>query len=172
MTRISKSQGQVVIYTDGACLGNPGPGGYGAVLLYDGNRKEIAEGFRRTTNNRMEILAAIKALGTLMRPSQVTLYSDSKYVVNAIEQRWAERWRANHWRRNKKDLALNPDLWGKLLDLCEIHDVTFQWVKGHAGIRENERSDQLAVEAASSNPRQTDVGYEYGSGRKSNQELC
>ncbi|GAB6158073.1 hypothetical protein JCM39194_12730 [Desulfotomaculum varum] len=138
----------VTIYTDGACSGNPGPGGYGVVLLYKGHRKELSGGFSNTTNNRMEILAAIVGLEQLKEKCSVTLYTDSQYVVNAIEQGWAKKWRANGWMRNKKEPALNADLWERLLKLCELHQVKFVWVRGHAGNPENERCDRLAVEAA------------------------
>ncbi|MZP31243.1 ribonuclease HI [Heliobacterium undosum] len=139
---------EVTIYTDGACLGNPGPGGYGAVLIYGEHRKELSEGFRDTTNNRMEMLAAIKALEALKEPCQVVLYSDSRYLVDAVTQGWAKRWKANGWMRNKKDPALNVDLWERLLQLLERHQVEFRWVKGHAGNPENERCDKLATTAA------------------------
>ncbi|AEF94692.1 Ribonuclease H [Desulfotomaculum nigrificans CO-1-SRB] len=138
----------VVIYTDGACSGNPGPGGYGVVLLYQGHRKELSGGFRDTTNNRMEILAAIVGLEALKESCNVTVYTDSQYLYNAIEKGWAKKWRANGWMRNKKEPALNPDLWDRLLKLMERHNVKFVWVKGHAGHPENERCDQLAVAAA------------------------
>ncbi|MGD0307701.1 MAG: ribonuclease HI [Acidobacteriota bacterium] len=151
---------QVTIYTDGACLGNPGPGGYGVVLLHEGHRKELSAGFRRTTNNRMEIMAAIAGLEALKRKCRVTLYSDSQYVVNAIEQGWAVRWRANGWRRNKKEMALNPDLWTRLLACAERHRVEFSWVRGHAGNPENERCDRLAMAAAQGNDLSIDAGYE------------
>ncbi|CCO09122.1 ribonuclease HI [Desulforamulus hydrothermalis] len=139
---------EVIIYTDGACSGNPGPGGYGVVLLYKGHRKELSGGFRNTTNNRMEILAAIVGLEQLKERCSVTLYTDSQYLVNAIEQGWAKKWRANGWMRNKKEPALNADLWERLLKLLEYHQVKFVWVRGHAGNPENERCDRLAVEAA------------------------
>ncbi len=150
----------MVIYTDGACLHNPGPGGYGVVLLYDTHRKELSRGFRRTTNNRMELLAAIAGLEALKRPCQVTLCSDSQYLVNAIEKKWAVRWRANGWRRNKKERAVNPDLWERLLKSCELHQVTFKWVRGHAGNKENERCDELATGAAQGEDLSVDEGYE------------
>jgi ribonuclease HI len=138
----------VVIYTDGACSGNPGPGGWGAVLIHEEKRKELSGGFRLTTNNRMEMTAVIVALESLKRPCRVELYSDSQYLCQGINQGWAERWRRNNWRRNKQgDLALNPDLWTKVLDLCRLHEVTFIWVKGHAANVENERCDRLAVAA-------------------------
>lgn len=147
---------KVTIYTDGACKGNPdGPGGYGVVLLYtDKNnqvhRKEIAGGFKNTTNNRMEIMAAIVGLEALKRPCQVTLYSDSQYLVNAIEQKWVERWQKNGWLRDPKKgiKAKNVDLWQRLLKAMENHQVKFKWVRGHDGLAENERCDQLATEAA------------------------
>lgn len=139
---------EVAIYTDGACLGNPGPGGYGVVLLYRGHRKEFSAGFRDTTNNRMEILAAIIGLESLKEKCRVTLYTDSQYVVNSIEKGWSKKWRANGWMRNNIEPALNADLWARLLKLCEVHDVNFVWVRGHAGNPENERCDQLAVDAA------------------------
>ena len=126
----------VEIYTDGGCLNNPGPGGFGTILLYGNHRKELSGGFRLTTNNRMEILAVIKGLEALKEQCSVTIYSDSQYVVNAIEKGWALRWQSNEWRRNKKEKAVNPDLWARLLDICDKHDVTFKWVKGHAGHRE------------------------------------
>jgi ribonuclease HI len=138
---------EVTIYTDGACSGNPGPGGYGVVLLYQGHRTELSAGFKDTTNNRMEILAAIKGLESLKEKCRVTLYTDSQYLVNAIEKNWAQKWRANGWMRNKKEPALNADLWARLLKLCEFHEIKFVWVKGHAGNPENERCDQLAVAA-------------------------
>ena len=134
----------VTIYTDGACSGNPGPGGYGAVLIHKSTRKELSGGDPATTNNRMEMLAAIIALEALNQPCEVALYSDSKYLVDAIQKGWAIRWRQNNWMRNKKDPALNTDLWERLLQLLEKHQVSFNWVKGHAGNPENERCDALA----------------------------
>lgn len=154
---------QVVIYTDGACLGNPGPGGYGAVLLYGGQRKELAGGFRLTTNNRMELMAAIVALRALKTKCSVKLHSDSQYVVQAIRQGWAARWQAQGWMRNKKEKAINPDLWAQLLELCREHEVEFIWVRGHAGNRENERCDELAVAAAQQAHLPADAGYEAAS---------
>jgi ribonuclease HI len=150
---------KVVIYTDGACLGNPGPGGYGVVLLYNNTRKEISGGFRLTTNNRMEIFAAIAGLKALKTCCDVTIYSDSQYVVDAIMRGWASRWKANGWRRNKKDMAVNADLWEQLLTLCAQHEVKFVWVRGHAGNKENERCDELAVCAAKQNGLPPDNGY-------------
>lgn len=137
---------KVEIFTDGACSGNPGPGGWGAILRYNGIEKELSGGEPNTTNNRMELSAVIFALKALKEPCEVTLYSDSQYVCNALTQGWAKKWRANGWMRNKKEPALNPELWGELLDLCEVHSVNVVWVKGHAGHPENERCDRLAVE--------------------------
>jgi len=134
----------VKIYTDGACSGNPGPGGYGAVLIYGEHRKEFSGYEQSTTNNRMEIMGAIIALEALKMPCQVDLTSDSRYVVDAIEKGWVVRWKQNNWMRNKKEPALNVDLWERLLPLLEKHTVTFHWVKGHAGHPENERCDTLA----------------------------
>ena len=151
---------QVVIYTDGACSGNPGPGGYGVVMLYNGYRKELSGGFRLTTNNRMEMLAVIEALRSLKDRCAVTLHSDSQYVINAIQQGWAKRWRANCWMRNKKEKAINPDLWAQLLDLCAQHQVEFIWVRGHSGNIENERCDVLAVAAAQQRDLPADEVYE------------
>lgn len=138
----------VEIFTDGACSGNPGPGGWGAVLRYKSTEKEISGGEANTTNNRMEITAVIEALAMLKEPCNVTLYSDSQYVCNALTKGWAKKWKANNWMRNKTDPALNPDLWEKLLTLYDKHNVTIVWVKGHAGHPENERCDRLAVAQA------------------------
>ncbi len=135
----------IEIYTDGACSGNPGPGGYGAILVYNGVEKEISGGDRNTTNNRMELTAAIVGLEALKEPCAVTLYSDSKYLIDAINCGWAVKWRENGWMRTKKERALNSDLWSRLLGLLEKHQVTLVWVKGHAGHTENERCDALAV---------------------------
>lgn len=151
---------EVEIYTDGGCINNPGPGGFGVILLYKNHRKEMSGGFRQTTNNRMEILAAIKGLEALKGKCRVTIYSDSQYVVNAIEKGWAERWRENGWKRNKKEKAVNPDLWERLLNLCDSHDVRFRWIRGHVGTVENERADQLAKEAATGADQAIDEIYE------------
>ena len=139
----------VEIFTDGACSGNPGPGGWGAILRYKGNEKELSGGAAATTTNRMAITAAVlQALTALKEPCNVTLYSDSQYVCNALKLGWAKKWKANNWMRNKKEPALNPDLWEKLLEQYDRHNVTVVWVKGHAGHPENERCDRLAVEQA------------------------
>ncbi len=135
----------VEIFTDGACSGNPGPGGYGAILRYKGTEKEISGGDKETTNNRMELLAVIEALKLLKEPCEVQLYSDSQYVCNAFNLGWVEKWRAKNWMRTKKEPVKNPDLWKELYSLCQIHNVTYNWVKGHDGHPENERCDRLAV---------------------------
>jgi ribonuclease HI len=150
----------VIIYTDGGALGNPGPGGYGVVMLYNQHRKELSGGYRLTTNNRMELMAAIMALESLKRPCHITLYTDSRYVADSINLGWAKRWRANGWRKNKTEKALNPDLWERLLDLLAQHQVRVMWVKGHAGNRENERCDELSVAAARQPNLPADEVYE------------
>ncbi len=150
----------VKVYTDGGCVRNPGPGGYGAVLLYDSHRRELSGGFRKTTNNRMEIFAAVAALEALKEPCRVTIFSDSQYLVFAIQKGWARRWRANGWWRNKEERAINPDLWERLLQLCDVHRVTFVWLRGHAGQKDNERCDQLAKAAAQGTNLSVDVVYE------------
>ena len=147
----------VEIYTDGACSGNPGPGGYGVILKIGNHTREFSEGFRLTTNNRMELRAVIAGLRALKEPCQVKLYSDSKYIVDAIRNGWAKRWQANNWYRNKKDKALNPDLWSELLNLISHHKVNFYWVRGHTGHPENERCDKLAVAAAAGKNLREDV---------------
>lgn len=136
---------KVEIFTDGACSGNPGPGGWGAILRYAGSERELSGGEESTTNNRMELTAVITALSALKEPCEVTLYSDSKYVTDAVTKGWAEKWRANHWRKADKKPALNADLWELLLDLLKEHRVQFVWLKGHAGHPENERCDRMAV---------------------------
>ncbi len=136
---------RVQLFTDGACSGNPGPGGWGAILRYNGVEKELSGGEANTTNNRMELSAVIYGLKALKEPCQVELYSDSQYVCNALKLGWAKKWRQNGWMRNKKEPALNPELWEELLTLCEKHEVEINWVKGHAGHPENERCDKLAV---------------------------
>lgn len=132
------------IYTDGACSGNPGAGGYGVVMLYKGARKELSQGYKVTTNNRMEMLAVIKALEALKEPCEVTLYSDSKYVVDSITKGWVYGWKKRGWVKSDKKKALNVDLWERMLPLLEKHKVEFVWVKGHADNVENERCDELA----------------------------
>jgi len=138
----------IEIYTDGACSGNPGKGGYGAVLIYGTVKKEIFAGYELTTNNRMEVMAAIAALEILKEPCNVTLYSDSRYLVDAIEKGWVKKWAANNWMRTKTDKALNVDLWIRLTALLNMHEVEFKWVKGHSSNPLNNRCDELARQAA------------------------
>ena len=135
----------VTLYTDGACSGNPGPGGWGAILVYNGVEKTLSGGEDRTTNNRMELTGVIKALECLKEPCRVELYSDSKYVIDALTKGWAVGWRARGWVKSDKKPALNPDLWQRLLELCELHDVHCHWVKGHAENPYNNRCDEMAV---------------------------
>ena len=136
---------KVNIYTDGACSGNPGPGGWGAVLVYRGIEREMSGGEASTTNNRMELTAVIRALSALKEPCEVELCSDSKYVLDALTKGWAVGWRRNGWRKADKKPALNADLWEQLLDLVETHEMTYVWVKGHEGHPYNERCDAMAV---------------------------
>ena len=136
---------EVQLYTDGACSGNPGPGGYGAILRCKGYEKEISGGEAKTTNNRMELMAVIRGLEALNRRCRVTIYSDSKYFVDAVEKGWAKSWKKNGWRNASKQPAKNPDLWEKLLTLLDNHEVKLVWLKGHAGHPENERCDRMAV---------------------------
>ena len=151
---------QVTIYTDGACLGNPGPGGYGLIIEEGGARRDKSGGFRLTTNNRMEIMAAIAGLESLKQKSSVILISDSQYLVRAMTEGWAVKWKAKGWMRNSKEKALNPDLWMRLLKLCENHRVEFRWVRGHNNHTENEVCDRLANEAAKQHGLPVDSGYE------------
>lgn len=136
---------EICLYTDGACSGNPGPGGWGAILTYSGHERVLSGGEPDTTNNRMELTAVIQGLSALRERCQVTIYSDSKYVLDAIEKGWAKKWQQNGWMRGKGQPALNPDLWEKLLSLLAGHDIKLCWVRGHAGHPMNERCDQLAV---------------------------
>jgi ribonuclease HI len=145
----------VNIYTDGACRNNPGRGGWGAVLVYEGREKELSGGEPMTTNNRMELSGVIAALSVLKEPCLVTLTTDSQYVVNAIEKGWLESWSKNGWKKSDKSRVLNVDLWEKLLDLLDVHKVEFVWVKGHNGHPYNERCDALATAYADSLPEQS-----------------
>lgn len=142
---MSIPQKKVSIFTDGACSGNPGPGGWGAILRYGTVERELSGGERETTNNRMELTAVIQALTALKESCDVTLYSDSKYVIDAVEKGWARGWRARGWVKADKKPALNVDLWQQLLELLERHNVHFVWIKGHNEHPENERCDRLAV---------------------------
>lgn len=136
---------QVELFTDGACSGNPGPGGWGAILRYNGHEKELSGGAAQTTNNRMELTAVIEGLKALKEPCHVQLCSDSKYVIDGLEKGWAANWKKNGWRRSDKSPALNPELWEELLELTAKHTLTYHWVHGHQGHPENERCDALAV---------------------------
>lgn len=136
---------QVDVYTDGSCSGNPGPGGWGAILLYKGLEKELSGGARQTTNNQMELTGAISALSALKEPCRVTLYTDSRYIVNAINQKWLENWKKRGWKKADKSPVLNRELWEALDGQLSRHQVTFVWVKGHADNPYNNRCDQLAV---------------------------
>lgn len=150
----------VEIYTDGACTGNPGKGGWGAVLIYNGTKKEISAGYVLTTNNRMELLAAISALEILRESCEVMLYSDSKYLCDSINKGWIYGWIKNGWKKSDKKPVLNVDLWQRLIALMKTHSVKFNWVKGHAGHPMNERCDALAVEAYTKNAVLHDSEYE------------
>lgn len=151
---------EVEIFTDGACKGNPGPGGYAALLVYGDKKRQISGGFRLTTNNRMELLAAIMGLEFLRYPCKVTLWTDSKYLADSVTLGWAKRWRAKGWVLKSGEKAANIDLWIRLLDLLDKHKVEFRWVKGHAGHDENELVDGLSVEAALGTDLQVDEAYE------------
>ena len=157
----SIDHGDVAIYTDGACTGNPGPGGYGCVILNGDRRQERSAGFSLTTNNRMEILACITGIEAFAETGETraTLVTDSRYVVNAVTKGWAKKWRSRRWMRTDIEPAKNPDLWERLLDLLNSCDVRFQWVKGHAGHAENERCDELAVAAAAGSDLPPDEGF-------------
>jgi len=159
VTTDDQSPRPVLIHTDGACLGNPGPGGYGAVLSCDGHEMELSGGFSLTTNNRMEILAVIKALETLTKPCQVTVVTDSMYVRDAFEKRWIANWKRNGWKTAAKTPVKNRDLWMRLDELMGRHTVKLTWVRGHAGHPENERCDRLARTAAQGRGLPPDAGY-------------
>ncbi|HSD63206.1 MAG TPA: ribonuclease HI [Ignavibacteriaceae bacterium] len=150
----------VEIYTDGASSGNPGPGGYGVVLIHNDNRKELSGGFRKTTNNRMELMAVIEGLSALKSKCKVIIHSDSKYIVDAVQEGWIYKWSERGWMRDRKHKVENPDLWKKLFALLKEHEVVFTWVKGHNGHIENERCDILAVKASQSKNLQVDEYYE------------
>ena len=149
----------VDIYTDGACRGNPGRGGWGAILVYGTREKELSGGEAHTTNNRMELAGVIAALAALREPCEVTLTSDSSYVVNSVNNGWVENWRARGWRKADKSPALNVDLWEQLLGLLSKHRVTFKWVQGHAGHPYNERCDKLATAFADSLPKEEQLPF-------------
>lgn len=150
---------KIQLYTDGACSGNPGKGGYGVILKYNGAEKVLSAGFRLTTNNRMELLAAIVGLEALKEPCEVELYSDSKYLVDAVTKGWVYGWKKKGWKKSDGKPALNVDLWQRLLALMEVHKVSYVWVKGHAGHPDNERCDRLAVEAYGGSALSEDKNY-------------
>ena len=159
---------EIIIYTDGACLGNPGPGGYGSVLIYGERRKELYGGFRLTTNNRMELLAAVKALQAIKnnKKYKIKLHSDSRLLINAFNNHWLDKWKKNNWMRNNKDKVLNADIWKELLIETAKFDMEFIWVEGHAGIPENERCDVLSKMGASMKSLEIDINYENEGGDK------
>lgn len=159
---VSTHKADVIIYTDGGCSCNPGPGGYGSVILAGGKRRELSGGYRHTTNNRMELMACIMALRSVKPGMSVLVHSDSQYVVNGISKGWAAKWRAQGWLRNKNDAAENYDLWQELLDACAPLNVRFVWVKGHAGNEENECCDQLATQAMAAPQAACDKNFESG----------
>ena len=151
---------EVDIYTDGGCEPNPGPGGFGVVLLHPKKRAEASGGFRKTTNNRMEIFAAIAGLEMLKQPCKIVVYSDSQYVVDTLTKGWVESWKRKQWWHSRTERVPNRDLWERLAGLCEKHQVEFRWVRGHAGVAENERCDQLAMAALRQPNLPVDEGYE------------
>lgn len=155
-----QSDKEVVIYTDGACSGNPGPGGYAAALMYKNKRKELSAGYRWTTNNRMELLGIIAAVSVLKEPCKLRIHSDSKYVLNAFDKGWLASWKKNGWRTSNKSPVQNRDLWERLDRLLETHEPTFIWVKGHSDVEENNFCDELAVEASKKRADEIDEGYE------------
>jgi len=152
---------EITIFSDGSSLGNPGPGGYGVIMRWKDHEIKISEGFRKTTNNRMELLGPIAALKKLKKPQNVLITTDSRYVIDGIEKGWAKKWKQNNWMRDKKNKALNSDLWELLIDQCDYHlSVKFKWVKGHKGHPENEECDLLAKEAAMSSDLKIDEIFE------------
>ena len=156
----ANTKGRIIIYSDGGSINNPGPGGYGVVIIDDGNLSELSGGFRLTTNNRMELTGAIMGLARFEIPVKVLLRTDSQYVVKGIMEGWAKKWRKNGWMRTKNEPAENCDLWKILLELTEKHDVIFEWVKGHAGHDENERCDELARAVSAQKDLPPDINYE------------
>jgi ribonuclease HI len=158
MSENNKKLKEVTLYTDGCSLGNPGPGGYGAVLIYNDNQKEITGGYRLTTNNRMELKAVIEGLKALKEKCNVDVYSDSQYVVNAFQKGWIFNWKSKNWKRRKREIP-NTDLWKELLDLYNYHHIKFNWIRGHNGVPENERCDKLSKQAAQQEDLPIDRGY-------------
>lgn len=151
---------KITIFSDGGAEPNPGKGGYGVILVWNGHRKELFKGYQMTTNNRMELMGAIAGLEAINRRADIEVYTDSKYVVDGIEQGWARKWKSKNWHRTKKDKAINPDLWDRLLNVIDKHrEVKFNWVKGHNGHPENERCDQLATMGIQMPELLIDEGY-------------
>ncbi len=150
----------VELYTDGACSGNPGPGGYGVILKYGDYIKELSQGYKLTTNNRMELMAVIKGLEALKTPCKVNLYSDSKYIVDAVNKGWLENWEKNNWIKSDRSKVKNQDLWQKIIELQKKHQISWNWVKGHGKNSFNNRCDYLAVEASKKNNLIDDLGYQ------------
>jgi ribonuclease HI len=157
---LSDTDNRIIIYSDGGSINNPGPGGYGVVIIDGGKRRELSGGFRMTTNNRMELTGAIAGLKLFEKPSRILLRTDSQYVVKGIMEGWAKKWRKNGWMRTRNEPAENYDLWKTLLELTEKHDVVFEWLKGHAGHDENERCDELARSASEKKDLPPDINYE------------
>lgn len=153
------TEASVTIYSDGACLGNPGPGGYGTVMLFGEHQKELSQGYQKTTNNRMELLGAIIGLEALTRPCSVQLWSDSTYVVHAMTKGWIEGWQKRGWKTSSKQPVKNKDLWLRMLEAVAEHEIDWHWVKGHSGDPMNERCDELAVAAANGPGLLEDVGF-------------
>ncbi len=149
----------ITIYTDGSSLGNPGPGGWGAIMIWEDSRKEFSEGYRQTTNNRMEIRGVLHALEQLSKPCNVSIHTDSRYVCDAVEKRWIQNWLRNGWKTAGKQPVKNRDLWERLIPLLKTHDVRFFWIKAHAGPPENERCEELAKQAAMRSNMPADDGY-------------
>ncbi len=160
---------EVQLYTDGACSGNPGPGGYGTVLVHGEHRRELSAGFTRTTNNRMELLAVLAGLDALKHPCRVQVVSDSKYVVDTMNGNWPSKWKARAWKKVSGGLVENIDLWERMLEESRRHELSFEWVKGHAGHTENETCDRLAVAASQGGDLASDTGYEEAQARKNAQ---
>lgn len=151
---------EVILYSDGACSVNPGPGGYGSILEFNGTRKEFSNGFRNTTNNRMELMGVIEPLRLLKEPCKVTIYTDSMYIVNSVKKKWLDGWVKRDWKRSDKESVKNIDLWKLMLELLDVHQLSFNWVKGHNEHEENERCDELAVAARQQSVLETDSEYE------------
>ncbi len=158
---------RIAVYTDGACKGNPGPGGYGAVILHEGSRKELSGGYRLTTNNRMELQSLVAALSALEAPCSLEIYSDSQYLIGGFQKSWVRNWKRNGWLTAAKEPVQNRDLWMKLDALLARHSFEFHWVRGHASNVENNRCDELAVRASRAKELMTDDEYEESSKRQS-----